>query len=200
MTQKRDTIVLGLTGGIACGKSTAGKFFEELGWKVISTDQIVAEFLQFETGVIAEIRNRWGDKVWKDSSLDLKEVGKIVFSEIEERKWLEGILHPKVRKQWENYLEQSNSEKNIVEIPLLFENDLAEKFDYTICVYASLKTQMKRLLDRGLTKEESHDRIKAQLPIETKSQLADIVLLGENSLPLLKRQVSSLHEKINSTR
>ena len=97
-------------------------------------------------------------------------------------------------------MEQSNSEKNIVEIPLLFENDLAEKFDYTICVYASLKTQMKRLLDRGLTKEESHDRIKAQLPIETKSQLADIVLLGENSLPLLKRQVSSLHEKINSTR
>jgi len=98
MTQKRDKIVLGLTGGIACGKSTAGKFFEELGWKVISTDQIVAEFLQSETGVIAEIRNRWGDKVWKDSSLDLKEVGKIVFSENEERKWLEGILHPKVRK------------------------------------------------------------------------------------------------------
>ena len=196
MSEQSRKIIIGLTGGIACGKSTAGKIFTELGWDVISTDQIVAELLQGDDEVISEIKSRWGDKVLKNSGLDRKAIGRIVFRYEDERKWLESILHPIVRMKWENAVEQSEAKKNIIEIPLLFENNLSDRFDYTICVYASEMTQMKRLLDRGLTKEESNDRIKSQLPINEKSQLADIVLLGGSSLSFLKRQISYLHAHI----
>ena len=80
----------------------------------------------------------------------------------------------------ENAVEDSDEKKTIVEIPLLFENNLEENFYYTICVLLP-KTQKERLLHRGLTKDESNDRIRSQLPTKEKSRLADIVLLGEGS-------------------
>ena len=196
MSEQSRKIIIGLTGGIACGKSTAGKFFRELGWDVINTDQIVTELLQGDDEVVSEIKSRWGDKVLKNSALDRKAIGRIVFLEEDERKWLESILHPKVRSSWKKTVEQSDNTRNIIEIPLLFENNLEECFDLTICVYALEMTQMKRLLDRGLTKEESNDRIKSQLSVNEKSQLADIVLLGGSSLSFLKRQISYLHAHI----
>ena len=196
MSSKSEKIIIGLTGGIACGKSTAGKFFHELGWELTSTDQIVSHLLDNNDEVISEIKSRWGDKVLKNFGLDRKAIGKIVFRYEDERKWLESILHPRVRMNWENRVKQSEAKRNIIEIPLLFENNLEINFDYTICVFASEKTQNGRLLDRGLTKEESNDRINSQLPIDKKSQLADFVLLGGSSLSFLKRQISYLHAHI----
>ena len=96
MTAQSEKIIIGLTGGIACGKSTAGKFFKELGWDVISTDQIVSDLLDEDDEVISDIKSRWGDIVWQDSSgRDRKAIGSIVFRDPNERKWLESILHPK---------------------------------------------------------------------------------------------------------
>ena len=196
MTAQSEKIIIGLTGGIACGKSTAGKFFKELGWELISTDQIVSDLLDEDDEVISDIKSRWGDIVWQDSSLERKEIGRIVFRDPNERKWLESILHPKVRSHWSNAVEDSHFERIIVEIPLLFENNLEENFNYTICVFASEQIQKERLLHRGLTKDESNDRIRSQLPTKEKSRLADIVLLGEGSFSFLKRQICHLHANI----
>lgn len=189
-------IILGLTGGIASGKSTAGKYFQELGWVGFSTDQIVAELLTKDDKVVSEIKGRWGKAVTNSKGLNKKEIGRIIFRDADERKWLESILHPKVRLNWQREVKKSNSRRIFVEIPLLFENNLAKSFDLVVCVYASEITQMKRLLDRGLTKEESNARIYAQLPVKEKSRLADFVLLGDGSLPFLKRQIGFLHTNI----
>ena len=143
MSSKSEKIIIGLTGGIACGKSTAGKFFHELGWELTSTDQIVSHLLDEDDEVISDIKSRWGDIVWQDSSLERKEIGSIVFRDPNERKWLESILHPKVRSHWSNAVEDSHFERIIVEIPLLFENNLEENFNYTICVFALNKHKKK---------------------------------------------------------
>ena len=137
MTAQSEKIIIGLTGGIACGKSTAGKFFKELGWELISTDQIVSDLLDEDDEVISDIKSRWGDIVWQDSSLERNEIGRIVFRDPNERKWLESILHPKVRSYWSDAVEDSHFERIIVEIPLLFENNLEENFNKTICVFTS---------------------------------------------------------------
>jgi len=196
MTERSKKIVLGLTGGIACGKSTACKFFNNWGWASISTDQIVEDLMKRDDEVISEIKNRWGSDVLNNSELDKKKIGGIVFGDANEKTWLEKILHPKVRVNWKKWLEESKTRLNVIEIPLLFENDLSGHFDFTVCVFSSEKTQMKRLLDRGLTNEESNARIESQLPITKKSQLADFVVLGENSFSFLERQISSLHASI----
>ena len=196
MTERSKKIVLGLTGGIACGKSTACKFFNNLGWASISTDQFVEDLMKRDDEVISEIKNRWGSDVLNNSELDKKKIGGIVFSDANEKTWLEKILHPKVRVNWKKWLKESEARLNVIEIPLLFENDLSSHFDFTVCVYSSEKIQMKRLLDRGLTNEESNARIGSQLPITKKSQLADFVVLGEASFIFLERQISSLHASI----
>ena len=79
MSSKSEKIIIGLTGGIACGKSTAGRFFHELGWELTSTDQIVSHLLDNNDEVISEIKSRWGGKVLKNFGLDRKAIGKIVF-------------------------------------------------------------------------------------------------------------------------
>ena len=126
MSSKSEKIIIGLTGGIACGKSTVGKFFQELGWELTSTDQIVSHLLDNNDEVISEIKSRWGDKVFKNFGLDRKAIGKIVFRYEDERKWLESILHPRVRMNWENRVKQSEAKRNIIEIPLLFESNLGD--------------------------------------------------------------------------
>ena len=170
--------------------------FNNLGWASISTDQIVEDLMKRDDEVISEIKNRWGSDVLNNSELDKKKIGGIVFGDANEKTWLEKILHPKVRVNWKKWLKESKTRLNVIEIPLLFENDLSSHFDFTVCVYSSEKIQMKRLLDRGLTNEESNARIRSQLPITKKSQLADFVVLGETSFIFLERQISSLHASI----
>ena len=90
-------------------------------------------------------------------------------------------------------IQSSSLQRNLEEIP---KNNLEENFNYTICVFASEQRQKERLLHRGLTKDESNDRIRSQLPTKEKSRLADIVLLGEGSFSFLKRQICHLHANI----
>ena len=196
MTLQNKKIFLGLTGGIACGKSTACEYFNNLGWASISMDQIVDDLLKKDDEVISEIKNRWGNDVLNNFNLDKKKIGKIIFGNNAERTWLEKIIHPKVRCFWKQWFEDSNKRLNVIEIPLLFENDLSRNFDFTVCVYSSKNTQKKRLLDRGLTNEESNARIATQLSSTHKSQLADFVVLGENSITFLEWQINSLHATI----
>ncbi len=187
--------LVGLTGGIACGKSEALKIFGQLGWETISTDEIVRNLLSSDKGLISVLTQRWGEVVLEKEEINKKRISQIIFSNEQERKWLENLLHPKVRAIWKEKFELSEKDKVIVEIPLLFEKDLGNLFESIICVTCEEKKQFQRLKDRGLTKLQSSVRIKVQLPLLTKVRLADTVLLGESSVMFLRKQVEVFHSR-----
>ena len=168
----------------------------QLGWKTISTDAIVADLLQNDYSLKKALKTKWGPVVFDDDEINKKKISEIIFNDQEARTWLENLLHPLVREIWKKEVVNSEEKNVVVEIPLLFEKKLEHLFQITVCVQCEKKTQLKRLFDRGLTKAQSNARIDAQLPMGQKSQLADIVLLGENSLSFLKRQICIFHARV----
>lgn len=197
MSFANDKTVIGLTGGIACGKSSALQIFKDLGWGTLSTDRIVADLISTNESVIEKLSIRWGRAVLSVNNEVVKgSIADIIFNDEEERGWLEELLHPLVRSTWTRCVESSGAKHLVVEIPLLFEKKLQSLFTYTLSLQCSKNVQIQRLCDRGLTNGQSNARIKAQLPMDMKSQLADIVLLGENSLSFLKRQICIFHARV----
>ena len=182
--------VIGLTGGIACGKSSVLEIFAKNGWEAISTDQLAGEILACDKQVADLLLERWGKAVFDERGIvDKRQIAEIVFSRPHERSWLESILHPLVRAAWHSKIEKSENSLFVVEIPLLFENDLQSHFAHVISLFASREVQVARLLDRGLPPEQAEGRLDAQLPTEQKAELADSVFLGQGSCAFLERQV-----------
>ena len=186
-------LLVGLTGGIACGKSTALNVFGELGWETISSDAIVADLLDRNEGVKQSIKTNLGPSLLVNDEVDKKKVAEVIFNNSEAKTWLENLLHPLVRETWQRLVAISDKENVVVEIPLLFEKKLEHLFQITICVQCQKKTQLRRLFDRGLTKAQSNARIKSQMSLNEKIRLADIVLLGDHSLLFLKQQIEYFH-------
>jgi len=186
-------LLVGLTGGIACGKSTALGILRKLGWKIISTDEIVADLLQNDYSLKKAIQNKWGLFVFENDEIDKKKIAQIIFNDQEAKTWLENLLHPLVRENWKRQVANSEEKNVVVEIPLLFEKKLEHLFQITICVQCQKKTQLRRLFDRGLTKAQSNARIDSQMSLTEKIRLADIVLLGDHSLLFLKQQIEYFH-------
>jgi len=182
--------VIGLTGGIACGKSTALQMFARCGWSAISTDQLAGEILADDKNVSDLLRERWGESVVdKQGNIDKSEIAEIIFSTNHEKIWLESVLHPLVRTAWHHSIENSDRSLFVVEVPLLFENDLQSHFAHTISIFASHEIQVERLLARGLSPEQAQSRIDAQFTSERKAVLADFVLLSCGSEEFLEQQV-----------
>ena len=182
--------VIGLTGGIACGKSSVLEIFAENGWEAISTDQLAGEILASDKQVADLLLGRWGKAVFDERGIvDKKQIAEIVFSKPHERSWLESILHPLVRAAWQSKIDKSENSLFVVEIPLLFENDLQSHFAHVISLFASREIQVARLLERGLPLKQAEGRIDAQLPVEEKVERADSVFLGHGSRAFLERQV-----------
>jgi len=185
--------VVGLTGGIACGKSSVLEIFAKNGWEAISTDQLAGEILTSDEQVANLLLDRWGKTVFDERGIvDKKQIGEIIFHTPHERAWLEGVLHPQVRAAWMAKTKSVENPLVVVEIPLLFENDLHSHFVQTISTFATRELQFERLLERGLPKEQANARIGAQMPCGRKAELADVVFLGCGSLGFLERQVVSL--------
>jgi len=184
--------VIGLTGGIACGKSSVLEIFARNGWGAISTDKLAGEILTSDKQVADLLLGRWGKAVFDERGIvDKKQIAEIVFSKPHERSWLEEVLHPLIRTAWMAEIETVENSLLVVEIPLLFENDLQSHFVQTISTFAPRKVQLERLRERGLSTSQANARIDAQLPGERKAELADVVFLTSGSLDFLERQVLS---------
>ena len=185
--------VVGLTGGIACGKTSALKRFKKLGWTVVSADFLVAEILATNSEVKRNIRQRWGGAGFDSfGNIDKQALGRIVFKKDSDRKWIEELIHPIVRSLWTSFIQSCSSEKCLVELPLLFENNLQTQFTCVVTMYASNSTIYQRLFQRGLSPEEADARLSSQLPIVQKVKRADFVLWGEGTNDFLNLQVDAL--------
>ena len=184
-------IVVGVTGGIACGKSTVCEKFEVLGWEVISTDSYAHNILSGDNEVTEKIVSRWGPKI-KDpnGSIDKAELARVIFESSNERSWLEQLVHPKIRKGWTTFIETSDKSEFVVEVPLLFENNLHALFTKTISVHASTTMQNTRLQGRGLSNFDIQSRLKSQMNTTEKGNLADFVIVTDGNPEFVDQQIN----------
>lgn len=195
---QRGNLIVGLTGGMGCGKSTAAALFAELGFRRLDADRTVHEVLLPSAEVIAAIRDRLGDRVLgPDGSVDRAKLGAVVFGDAEALTWLENLLHPRLRVHWDGIYAAAQDEKFIVEVPLLFEKQLQNRFDFTVCVTTSSDLQLRRLEQRGVSPEIARQRLAKQLPLARKCELADFVLLNDGTLSFLREQVSELARRLS---
>jgi dephospho-CoA kinase len=173
---------IGLTGGIACGKSTVSAMLVSRGALLVDADQIARDVVQPGSPVLEQVAAHFGQAViQEDGSLHRKKLGEIVFGNTEARKQLEHILHPPIRKmireQMEVYEKQFPDKLVVVDIPLLFESDLSFMFKEVMVVYVPPHIQVERLMRRdNITESAANNRINAQMSIEEKRKLADIVI------------------------
>ena len=184
-------IVVGVTGGIACGKSTVCEKFGVLGWEVISTDSYAHNILSGDNEVTEKIVSRWGPKI-KDpnGSIDKAELARVIFESSNERSWLEQLIHPKIRKGWTTFIETSDKSEFVVEVPLLFENNLHALFTKTISVHASTSMQNTRLQERGLSDSDIQSRLKSQMNTTEKGNLADFVIVTDGNPEFVDQQIN----------
>lgn len=179
-------MVLGLTGGIATGKSTVVSVFKRLGFPVVDADVIAREIVEIGMPALGEVVSLFGSEILNsDGSLDRKKLGEIIFSDEEKRKKLNSILSPflKERILAEIADKKSKAPLVIVDIPLLYEGGYEKFVDKVAVVYIPKTMQLTRLMKRdNLTEREAQQRITSQLPIEKKRQKADILFDNQNSI------------------
>lgn len=183
-------LVIGLTGGIACGKSTVLEFFGQRGWTVCSTDAIVADLLAHDGPVATAVQNEFGtDAILPEGGVDKRKVAGVIFSSSSKRRWLEQLIHPLVREEWTSQVSGSTRTRHVVEIPLLFENSLESLFSCVVSVFCSQQTQCKRLIQKGMTIEDANARMNAQMPVEEKVERSHASFCNDGDLVHLEAQL-----------
>lgn len=189
----RGNLIVGLTGGMGCGKSTAAALFAELGFRRLDADRVVHEILLPNPEVVTAIREQLGEGVIGASGqVDRAKLGAKVFADDTALAWLEGLLHPRLQQHWQGVYASVERERFIVEVPLLFEKGLENRFDFTVCVTTSSDLQLRRLEQRGVSSEIARQRLAKQLPLARKCELADFVILNDGTPEFLREQVSEL--------
>jgi len=189
-------LTIGLTGGIAAGKSEALSAFEQLGAETISSDAVVHELLDSEP-LLSRLRERWGGEVAPDGIVDRARVGEIVFAAPEELSWLEAQIHPMVGERIGGWLASLPEGTGIavVEVPLLFESGMAGVFDTTVAVVASDPVRRARAEARGHTLVD--EREARQLAQDEKASRAEHVVVNDGTLEDLERELSTLVAKLH---
>ena len=184
-------IIIGLTGGIASGKSTALAHFKKLNIPVIDSDQIVKNLWQSNNDMIQKAESHFGFSI--QTSEDRQKLSEIIFTDANQREVLNKIVHPYVFKQIEIEKKFLKSSPIIViDMPLLYEVGYQKKCDHVLVVHVDLKTQLRRLMRRShLTKKDALNRINAQMPLEDKAKLADVVLDNNKTVSNLKKQIDA---------
>ncbi len=192
--------VLGLTGGVGMGKSTAAGFFLQHGIRVVDTDEIARELSRPGQPALAEIQTEFGPKILAtDGSLNRAALAHIVFNDPTALKRLEAILHPRIRKTWQSQVEswrQENCPVAVVVIPLLFETLAESQFDKIVCIACSPESQHERLRLRNWSDIQIRQRIAAQMPVDQKVARSHFVAWTEGSLEAHRHQIVEIIGKI----
>jgi dephospho-CoA kinase len=190
---------VGLTGGIASGKSTVSGILAELGAVVIDADKLAREVVERGTPGLEQVVAAFGPEILTpDGDMDRAKVGSIVFNDEAKRKTLEGIVHPLVFERYAE-LEASAPEDGIVvhDIPLLAESGRADGFDAVIVVETPAEVQVERMLrDRGWTREDAESRIAAQATPEQRRAIATYVIVNNGSRDDLRSRVEEVFAQL----
>jgi dephospho-CoA kinase len=198
--EKIMTLTIGLTGGIASGKSTVTGMIRELGIPVIDADQVARDVVKAGEEAYAQIVATFGrDILQANGEIDRAKLGAIVFHNEQERKKLNAIVHPAVRRrimaEKEAYV-QNGAKTIVLDIPLLFESELTHFIDKVIVVYVDDDVQLERLMRRnGFSEEEALARIRSQMPLREKVKKADAVINNNGTVEETKQQLLQILTK-----
>ena len=189
---------VGLTGGIGAGKSTVADLFAKLGAIVIRADELSRQVIEVNSSGFNQVITRFGKEILKkDGSIDRAKLAKIVFKDANALKDLEKIIHPLVRNKTNELIEQQNPEAIIVnEVPLLLEKNMEKLYDFLVIVISSEKNRTKRLLDKGLSKEQIRDRMNHQVDDETRKTKADFLVVNDGNLEQLEKDVNKIWQSL----
>ena len=196
--------LVGLTGGIASGKSTVAAILRRLGASVINADELAREVVQPGEDAWKEILDTFGpDILHDDKTLDRKKLRKIVFENPAVRKELEGIIHPRVRALAEKRIRElagAGCSVIVYEVPLLFEAQIHLWLRPVILVACDVETQKQRLLQRDhVTELEAQQHLDAQMSLEEKRKLADYIIENDSNLKELEQKVNDVLQQIQAT-
>lgn len=190
-------MIIGLTGGIASGKSTVSALLKEHGIPIVDADLIAREVVEPGKSVYQQIVEYFGEGILlADRQIDRKKLGEIVFSEESKRQALNAIVHPEVRKEMSRQAQDALKRGNklvVMDIPLLFESKLEHMVDKIVLVYVPADIQLTRLMERDeIDEQQAMKRIRAQLPIETKKAVADYIIDNSGTREQTREQVERL--------
>jgi len=174
-------LVVGLTGGIASGKSTVSRMFADEGIPVICADELARDAVKPGSPALEEIHRTFGNEVLaEDGTLDRVAMARLVFQDAGKRKLLESIIHPRVAEAQQKKLRCLELEGHgiaVIDVPLLYESGWEKAFDLVIVVHVPQDVQEQRLVERDkISLEDARARLKAQMPIEEKKKRADRVI------------------------
>ncbi len=195
-------LLVGLTGGIASGKSLVAHLLRDLGAHLIDADRIVHELLEPNQQAFREVLDHFGkDILLPDGCIDRRKLGEIIFNEQQQRAWLNSCLHPKV---FDAYLAQVRGMRNrppdtiiVLDAALLIETGYHRKMDRIIVVYADPEQQIERLTTRDkFTKEQALARIRSQMPLSEKRGFADYVIDNSGGREHTERQTREVFVKL----
>lgn len=186
---------IGLTGGIAAGKSEALKAFARLGAATLSSDAVVHELLEGEP-LRGRLEERWGPEVVAEGKVDRAKIGEVVFADPEQLTWLESQIHPLVRQRTAEWLASlpAGTEVAVVEVPLMFEVGSDKVFDATVSIVAADEVRRERAAARGHALVD--EREARQLTQTEKAERSDHVIENDGSVEELERALSGLLDRL----
>jgi dephospho-CoA kinase len=195
---------IGLTGGIASGKSTVSAMLRELGAQIIDADVVAREVVEPGQPALAEIAARFPGVLGADGRLDRQKLGERIFGDEAERAALNAIIHPRIQHRFMEQtaaLEKAGHELVVYDAPLLIENRIHEWMNGVILVTAPREVQLARLIARnGLTRAQAEGRLASQLPLEEKQQYATWIVDNKGDLADTRAQVERVWKQVRSSR
>jgi dephospho-CoA kinase len=193
--------VIGLTGGIGCGKSLVAQYFAELGALVIDADQLARAAIERGSAGFDEVVALFGDSILKDGNIDRRVLGELIFKDPTAKVQLENIIHPFVRREFEEAVASLKGDQVLVyEIPLLVETKAHERFDVVITVESEIENRISRLQARGLHLSEIEGRIAAQATREQRIEVADFLIENDGNEDDLLRQVENIWDSLHDNK
>ncbi|MCP1093238.1 dephospho-CoA kinase [Peribacillus frigoritolerans] len=189
--------IIGITGGIASGKSTVSLYLQELGFTIVDADLASRAVVEPGEEAYHQVVEAFGEDILlTEGNIDRVKLGSIIFNDQEKRLLLNGIVHPAVRNWMRVKTEaalSSGEETVFMDIPLLFESKLTFMVDKTLLIYVDEQVQLERLMNRnGLSETEALARINSQMPLADKKALADAVIDNNGDINETKRQVKAI--------
>jgi len=190
--------LVGITGGIGAGKTTVLGVLAELGERTIDADNVVHRLYESDSEIRSALATRWGTDVLEvDGRIDRSAVATKVFADVEERRWLNALVHPRVRAEL-HAAGGGEQELCFCGVPLLFEVGWEQDMVCTVTVWCDRATQVARLMDRGWSDEEIEARAGAQLDMDEKLRRADYGIVNNSSIEILQEQCRRLVAQIRS--
>jgi len=188
---------IAITGGLASGKSTVCRFFQELGAYVVNADSIVHQYLEPQTTLGQKVLHLLGSDIIQDGKIDRQKIAQKVFQNRDQLSALEAILHPallqEIAKRYERVCHEKNHTSFVVEMPLLFEIGAEGFYDAVITVLADERVAKQRFQAAGHTEQEYEKRMSRQLSPTIKAQKAHYTIINNGSLSHLRQEVAKLN-------